>query len=455
MSFLFRSYREASAYLDLFICYEKSPPPKYCEKTHYQLDRFRRLLAGLDNPHQSLRCIHIAGTNGKGSTSAFLAALLQASGYRVGLYTSPHLFSYTERIQVNGKPIGKGKFARLISLLSEHLEALILNPPPDLRFFATVFELLTAAAFLHFQNERVDFAVIETGLGGRLDATNVLHPLLTILTPIDREHTNLLGRTLRKIASEKAGIIKPGCPVLLFPQKPAVSKVITERCQDQKSPSFRISQYLQYDNIEPHKTGYTFRLRAGKKDLGTFCCPLAGRHQIQNFTAALLASQYLFDNCSGEPRLPQSDVLDRARSLKVSWPARTEIHSLPGGSWIFDAAHSPQAARCLRSVLDDLFSGQPVSHLIAFSRDKNVAAYARELVRPGDTLFCYQSSHPRAMPLNRLLHRFQRIDLQAGGGPDVDKLLSSSSNKKRIYCVSGSLFWVADVMTKLTSRELL
>jgi len=173
-------FASAVAYLDSYISYEKTLPPKYCGESWYQLERFRALLASVGEPQRELRCIHLAGTDGKGSTAVYLATLLKAFGWKTGLYTSPHFIDYTERIQIDGVAIAKQRFAELLSLLAGRLETISAKQGNELKIFATVFELLTALAFLYYREAKVDYAVIETGLGGRLDATNVIDPVLSI-----------------------------------------------------------------------------------------------------------------------------------------------------------------------------------------------------------------------------------------------------------------------------------
>jgi len=456
MSYPFRRYADAIDYLDSFISYEKTPPPKYCGTSHYNLDRFRSLLSSIGRPEATLSCIHIAGTDGKGSTAAFLACLLHACGYRVGLYTSPHLFDYTERIQIDGKPIPRRRFTELISLLASKLAHRTAQADSSLEFFSTVFELLTAAAFRYFQDEKVDLAVIETGLGGTLDATNVVKPLVSVLTPIDREHTNLLGKTLRQIAAQKAGIIKAGRPVFSASQKPAALDVIRAICRNQGSPLFLRSDYLRAAHIRPSLEGYGFTLSSpGEPSPGRLICPILGRHQVENLTLALLITQYLLDGCPVHPAPPAKDLLACAgRTLPLlSWPGRSEIHMLPGGIWVLDGAHSPQAARCLRRLLDELFPARPVHHLLATSQDKDVGILVSCLLRPSDRLSCYQSSHPRAFD-RRLLKSALMASFPAARvtlGRDITQCLIAKSGRREINCVSGSIFWTADVNKKITA----
>ena len=450
MNTRFRTYSDAVRYLDSFVSYEKIIPPKYCEKTYYQLDRFLDLLRILQHPEKDLHCIHIAGTDGKGSTSSFIAHLLKAAGKKVGLYTSPHLFDYVERIRVNGKFIPKKAFARLIGKLADILESKktqIQKGPP---LFSTVFELLTAAAFLYFKEQKVDFAVIETGLGGRLDATNVIHPLLSVITPVDREHTYLLGKTLEKIAFEKAGIIKKGCPVFIARQKPSVKQVIRKICLKQQSPLYSLTDFLTLRSVKSSLQGYTFQIKTREGKIETLKCPLLGRHQLANFALALLVTQYLLDGTFAYPIPPGKSLIQLVKTSlsDFKWPGRSELFFLPGGNWILDSAYSPQAAQMLRQLLDELFPGQPVQFLVAFSMDKNISLFSRKLFRPVDKFFCYQSSHPRSMTAENVYKKLIDAGVQnAFPGKDIDKLIKKQG--RNTFCVCGSLFWVADVLKKI------
>ncbi len=219
------TFEKSVQYLESFIHYEKNPPRRK-NATTFNIKSFARLLTALGNPHQNLRVIHVAGTKGKGSTCAMTAAILQAAGYRTGLYTSPHLISYCERIQIDGRPISRKKFARQVARVKK---IIVDCPPASDGEFRTTFEILTAAAFLEFADRKVDVAVVETGLGGKLDATNVVTPDVAVLTTISLDHVEILGNTVAKIARDKAGIIKKGCTVIVGPQPKAAMQEIRRR----------------------------------------------------------------------------------------------------------------------------------------------------------------------------------------------------------------------------------
>jgi dihydrofolate synthase/folylpolyglutamate synthase len=456
-------FASAVAYLDSYISYEKTLPPKYCGESWYQLERFRALLASAGDPQRELKCVHIAGTDGKGSTAVYLATLLKAFGWKTGLYTSPHFVDYTERIRIDGVPIPKQRFAELLSILAERLEAISAAQSNELKLFATVFELLTALAFLYYRDAKVDYAVIETGLGGRLDATNVIDPVLSILTPIHLEHTRFLGKTLARIATEKAGIIKPGRPGLPRRPKPAALEVLRGTSREKGSPLYEFSSLVRMRNATASLEGYRAELKTRDGGWREVRVPLPGFHQLDNLALALLAAQFLMDGCPGRAQPPSRALIDLAEKAlpEVRWPGRGEIFREGGRTWILDVAHSIQGARSLRALLDDLFPKLPILFFLGFSGDKSVEAYGRALIRGGDEVFLFRSTHPRAMSVEEARRRVAaavpaKVSL---GGEFAAWLLESfeDQREKEILCVSGSLFWVADarglLMDRLRRRE--
>lgn len=455
MKLPFGQYSEALQYLDSFVSYERTPPPKYT-RSHYDLERFQKLLSRIGHPEKQLRCIHIAGTDGKGSTASFIAALLQEWGYRVGLYTSPHLLEYTERIRINGEDISQKAFTCLLSLLAGCLDDLVPETSLERHLFSTVFELLTAMAFLYFHQESVDYAVIETGLGGRLDATNVIDPLASVITPISLEHTDLLGKTLGKIAFEKAGIIKPERPVFVGRQSNQAMKVIHQKAQETGSHLFQLTEWLQVDHIQPGLSGYRFSISDSSLYRWEMTSPLLGRHQVDNLSLALLVVRYILEgSLSSQPLFPDDFIILAQQALtQVSWQGRGEIHRLSDSYWVLDGAHSEQGGACLRNLLDDLFPGRSVCFLLGFSQDKRIYNFIKRIVRTEDTVLCYQSSHPRSMCVEKLVSILQEeLSIVAQAGMPIEDIISQSNTG--VFCVTGSLFWVADVKKTLLDRATL
>ena len=323
------------------------------------LERIRTVLAALGDPHRCFRVVHVAGTNGKGSTCAMIEAGLRAAEVRTGLFTSPHLIEPTERIQVAGAPVTPEQFRQAFEVVHTAAEQCNLDCHP------TYFETVTAMAFFLFRELRVETAVIEVGLGGRLDATNVVEPALTVITPIDFDHEAYLGYTLEAIAGEKAGILKPGVPAVFSQQRPEAEAVLTARAQELGVPVMRAERFCVKD----------LHIDARGSRFSGLTCPLAGEHQVQNAVTAALALQAL-----GVP--PQGIA-------EASWPGRLE-HVAPNPDIILDGAHNPAGARALQRYLERFYPGRRVWLVFGAMRDKALDEVAGilfplacELIFPG------------------------------------------------------------------------
>jgi dihydrofolate synthase/folylpolyglutamate synthase len=357
---------------------------------HLGLERIQRLLQALDHPQQQVPTIHVAGTNGKGSVCAYIASVLQASGYRVGRYTSPHLVSWCERIQVNGHAIAPTELDHALT----QVEAAISpdGEPP------TQFEVLTAAAWLYFAQQNVDVAVIEVGLGGRLDATNVVdQPLVSVIVSLSREHWQRLGPTLADIAGEKAGILKPECPAVIGPLPPEADAVVIHRANRLECPIVRAQPA---ESLDPGWARYR-SCQPGADEL-TYPLKLAGAHQLTNSAIAIATLLILRDQ-----GWSIADTAIQTGMAQARWPGR--LQSLdwlaPDGQtygWLIDGAHNPAAAKVLRRYVDSQLalsshganstpSALPnavgsVTWLMGMLTTKDHADVLRELLRPGDRL---------------------------------------------------------------------
>lgn len=313
------------------------------------LETVERLLSLLDNPQARVPSIHIGGTNGKGSTAAMLSAILQAAGYRTGLYTSPHLLDFTERIRVNGVPIGEAEVTRLTAqlkdLCSVHFaQQPIPNPPSDRLPHPTFFELTTAMAFLHFARQAVEAGVIEVGLGGRFDATNVITPQVAVVTNVSLEHQEYLGRTLPEIAMEKAGIIKTNVPVVTATQGESY-EVIQRTAADRRAPLVNIHEAYTYTIRESGLAGQTLDLTGPVRRYEDLWIPLAGRHQAENAVTAIAVAEVLesLGFHLGEAAIRRG--LTHAR-----WPGRLQVVS-DRPRIVLDGAHNPAGAQVLAAFL--------------------------------------------------------------------------------------------------------
>lgn len=309
------------------------------------LDRIRTVLAALGDPQRAYRVVHVAGTNGKGSTCAMIEAGLRVAGIRTGLFTSPHLVEPTERIQIDGSPVTPEQFQRAFDVVHDCAERLDLDCHP------TYFETVTAMAFWLFRELRVETAVVETGLGGRLDATNVVEPVLTTITPIDFDHEAYLGHTLEAIAGEKAGILKPGVPAVFARQRPEVAAVLAARAAELGVPVKRAEDFEVWD----------LQIDSRSSRFSGIVCPLAGEHQIDNAITAALSLQALGIATDG--------------IAAAHWPGRLEFVA-PNPDVLLDGAHNPAGARALARYLERFFPGRRIWMIYGAMRDKAVEEVA-------------------------------------------------------------------------------
>lgn len=316
------------------------------------LERIRTLLHALDDPARACRFVHIAGTNGKGSTSAMIESGLRAAGVRTGLFTSPHLVEPTERIRIAGEPVSGELFAKAFDHIHEAAERLLDDGEID--FHPTYFETVTAMALLLFRDRAVHTAVMEVGLGGRLDATNVIRPELCVITPVDFDHEAYLGSTLRSIAGEKAGILKPGVPAVFTRQRPEAGEALAARAAQLGIDVDRTSEW-PIDELDLDARGCRFRAR-GRAQLQVEC-PLAGEHQVENALAAAIALYRL--------GVPPGGI------AQTRWPGRLE-RVRPSPEIILDGAHNPAGARALAAYIQRFYQGRRIWLVFGAMRDKAI-----------------------------------------------------------------------------------
>jgi dihydrofolate synthase/folylpolyglutamate synthase len=396
------TFPEALNYLYSFVDYTLERSYRYTPD-RFNLDRVRVLLRAVGDPHRSFRSIHVAGTKGKGSVSSLCASALRAAGYRVGLYTSPHLIRITERIQVDGEEIREEAMAALL----EELKPDVARIPG-----ITMFEILTALAFLHFARQNVDFAAIEVGLGGRLDATNVVEPVVAVITSLSYDHMHVLGNSLSDIAREKAGIIKRGIPLVLAPQQHEAERVVEEVARERGAPIIRVGRDWLYapggHDLERQSVFIwpaseqahmdTFVATAGSEEWAPprYEIPLLGYHQVINSAVAYAALDVL--RRSGV-RLEEEAIQEGFRT--VFWPGRFQVLSR-SPAVIIDSAHNRDSALRLRIALDDYFPGQPVSLVFGAMGDKDIPGMLAELLPRVSRLILTRPDHPRAATLEEL-----------------------------------------------------
>lgn len=352
------------------------------------LERIGALLERLGNPQQGQQVIHVAGTNGKGSVCAFVDSALREAGLRVGRYSSPTLYDYRERIQINGQYIEKQAVAALLTEIRqacEQLERQGLEPP-------TVFEVETALAFLYFKRQRCDYVLLEVGMGGRLDSTNVIEqPVLSVITPISLEHTGMLGDSLAAIAVEKGGIIKPGCPVVLGPQQPEAQAVLEARCgQCGVTPVQVDLSQLREQRWSCQGQQFAYGQRTG------LLIGLLGDYQRVNAAVAIEALALLQKR---EPALTETAL--RSGLAKTRWPGRFEIIK-QGPLFVVDGAHNPAGAQALAQTLQAHFAGRRIWLLMGVFRDKDYRRILSIMSRCSQTVFCFQPRHERGLEAERL-----------------------------------------------------
>ena len=429
------SYQAALDYVLSFADYERASRSAVV----FDLSRIEALLRILGEPHLAAKSVHIAGTKGKGSTSAMIASVLTASGYTTGLYTSPHLHTIRERIQVDGKPIEENEFANLVEKLKPEVEA--MNRLGSLGELTT-FEILTTLAFAYFKEKKVDFRVMETGLGGRLDATNVVMPEVCAITSISFDHTEILGNTIAKIAAEKAGIIKPGSVVVCAPQSREASTVIEETCYEKGVSLIRVGQEIRWQRKEGSHSGQSFRLE-GMRDNYDLTIPLLGEHQLDNAAVAVASLEVLAG--LGANISPASIAAGLSR---VSWPGRLQILQY-SPLFVVDSAHNTDSVMKLRKALKQYFQFDDVVLIIGTSQDKDIAGMAAELSSLSHNIIVTRSRNPRAAATSALVAEFS----ERGLTPQVTENVASAvdlalakATPRDLVCATGSLFVVAEVI---------
>jgi len=450
------SYPDALQYLSSFINYEHRLDSLSLDD--FSLQPFEDLLAALGSPHQRVCGIHVAGTKGKGLTCEFAAQILKAAGYRVGLYTSPHLWDVRERIRilleyhpafVDGQlfpdMISEKEFCAILREMRPVLEEARRHPlrPP------TYFEVLTAVAFVYFQRQGVDYAVIETGLGGRLDATNVVSARVCGITQIGLEHQQILGQTLAEIAAEKAGIIKNFSPVIVAPQSPEVLRVIEERCRQQKAPVQFVNREILWEFFSRDFSGQKFAIQVGARRLAV-ATGMIGYPVCVNAAMAL----GLVYNLEDQPERLKDDVVQKAL-LETRLPGRFEIFGACPPV-ILDVAHTKESVHSSGETLRAVFPGRKVVCVLGLSQDKDFPGIAREIMTFSDEAVLTSARHPRARKFEwddvRMLARGDKVSLI----PDVKQAVGKafkSAGDEGVILVTGSFFVVGEARRIMARRD--
>jgi dihydrofolate synthase/folylpolyglutamate synthase len=431
------NYQQAIDYINSYTDYEKIGMPH--DPAFYDLRRVDEILSLLGDPHKKAASVHITGTNGKGSVAVMVASALTASGYRTGLYTSPHLHNWRERIRIDGELISESGLAKLVTDLKPQVEAVNQRAKYGQ---LTTFELLTAMAFVYFGQKGVKFQVLEVGMGGRFDATNVITPLVAILTPIGLDHTDVLGSTVAEIAAEKCGIIKPGITVVISPQSPQAAKVIRQSCAEHGARLITVGKDVSWRGLSSDLDGQRLQVE-GRKGSYELFLPVLGEHQQVNAATAVAALEVLTESGFN---IPAGKI---ARALaQVEWPGRFQLLRR-NPPVVVDGAHNVAAARSLKKALQQYFDGERAILVMGASGDKDVAGVIAELAPLFDRVIVTRSRHPRAMAPAPLAAEFARHGIKARIAEDVPSALSQAlalAGKKDLVCLAGSLFIVGEAL---------
>ncbi len=441
------NYQQALDYIDSFTNYEKTPRPHIAP--YYDLRRMDELLVRLGNPHLKAKSVHITGTKGKGSTSAMIASILTASGYTTGLYTSPHLLTLRERIQVNSELITENELVALVQKLQPEVEA--VNQKATYGKLTT-FELLTALGFAHFSSKQADFQVLEVGIGGRLDATNVIpSPEVGIITSISFDHMDVLGNTIVAIATEKAGIIKSGTTVVLSPQPyNETDRVISDVCLSRGVRLVKVGSDVTWQSLGFNLERQLLRVE-GKLGSYELSIPLLGQYQLENTATAVAAAEVLTEK--GFNISKESIITGLAR---VSWPGRFQIFSRHP-LLIIDGAHNAYSAGRLKQSLEQYFSPDRAILVIGASSDKDITGITSELAPFFDEVIVTCAHNPRSMEPARIVAEFAEHRVKTQVAEEVPAALSlalSLAKDKDLICVTGSLFVVSEAIEEINRLHL-
>jgi dihydrofolate synthase/folylpolyglutamate synthase len=433
-------YQAALDFIYSFVDYETSRKPR--SPLNYDLRRMDELLARVGNPHLAAKTVHIAGTKGKGSTAAMVASVLAESGYKTGLYTSPHLIDISERMRVNGIPVSRNELLDLVARIRPEVEA--VNAAARYGCLTT-FEVLTALGFMFFADSKADFQVVEVGLGGRLDATNVVKPEVCAITTLGLDHTDVLGDTLAKIASEKAGIIKPGVPVVSAQQEQEAAEVIAEFCSRNGAPLTKVGRDIKYCSLASREGLQSMEIR-GRLGSYRIELPLLGGFQRENAAVAVGILEVLMEK--GYNITPRS-IADGLK--QVRWPGRFQvIRTRP--DVVIDGAHNPQSAHqlsiALRDYLKDRQQGCKVL-VIGMSSDKDIGKVAAELAPLFSLVIATRSRHPRALDAERLAACLSGYDCEVRKAASVAEAMNTAAalaQEDGFVCATGSLFIVGEAL---------
>ena len=438
-------FQQALDFIYSFIDYERQRDPHV--KTIWDLRRVEALLARLGNPHLQSKSVHVAGSKGKGSTAAMIASVLTKAGYTTGLFTSPHLHFYNERIRVNNRLISNDEITDLIARIKPEVEAVNKEAAYGK---LTTFEITTVLGFSYFAKKKVDFQVIEVGLGGRLDATNVLQPEVCVITPISYEHTDLLGNTLIAIATEKSGIIKEGCIVVSSPQVDEADAAIASACRKQGAKLIRVGQDIAFKSLRFNDMQQSLIVN-GRLGNYKLTIPLLGQYQLTNAATVIAALEVLIEKGN---KIPLKRIVQGMK--EVNWEGRLQVlnrHPLV----VVDGAHNQDSAQKLRQALGEYFKFDKAILIIGMSSDKDLSGIVAELAPAFEKVIVTRSTHPRAMATAAIAAEFEKYGIDTQQIDDIAAavpLALSLTGEKDMICVTGSLFVAAGAIEQAMALGL-
>ena len=440
----FRTYKQALNYLFERTDYEKQTVLRY-NVTTFNLDRMKKLLSLVDNPHKKIPTAHIAGTKGKGSTCTMLAKMLEANGHKVGLYTSPHVVSIHERVTINGEMISESEMLGLLNRLHDPIEKLVKTGAP------TFFEIMTALAFMYFADKNVDIAIIEAGLGGRLDSTNVIDPKVVGITSISFDHMKQLGTTLELIAKEKAGIIKKGVPVITVPQDVTAMKALKKQANETKAPfsvtGTDIDFSYRFESSREHGPHTRICLTTPTSRFEHLKVPLPGEHQAINCGLALAMLDKL-KNCGF--KIDDEKAINGLNDIAMI--GRMELIS-QDPRVIVDAAHNAASIKALIQAIGQHVPYDSMVMIFGCNADKDVAGMLEQLQYGADKVIFTRSNNPRAMFPQDLADMYSEICGKmcqtALTLRDSMAIAQSAVGKEDLICITGSFYLVGQAKTQL------